>query len=145
MKYLISGHRLHKLKGIYSLEWIQLAIESVLTEIPISIGLSGMAGGVDLMFCQACQKNNIPYYAYVPFEEQGELYPDEKELRETCLKQAKTIFKAKNSKMVEDCDAGIIVFNGAKGGTHNVFEQLLEKRKPIIWLNPIAERIWRLE
>lgn len=143
MKCIISGHRLHKLKT-YNIDWIRKAIEDAVLEINPSIGISGMAGGVDLIFCETLINLNIPYYAYVPFKEQGDLYPEEKESRDKCLKFAKEIFYAKNSKMVEDANCGIVVFDGNKGGTHNVFQQMLEKRKSMIWINPISECIWDL-
>jgi hypothetical protein len=41
--------------------------------------------------------------------------------------------------MVEKCNYGIIVFDGNKGGTHNVFQQMVEKHKPFTWINPVWE------
>jgi hypothetical protein len=82
MKILISGHRLHELVG-YDLNWIEEAIELSIFEFPnMSLGLSGMAGGIDLRFCKICIKLEIPYIACPPFEEQEETLPeDEKPLR----------------------------------------------------------------
>jgi hypothetical protein len=55
----------------YDIDWIRKAIEDAVLEINPSIGISGMAGGVDLIFCETLINLNIPYYAYVPFKEQG--------------------------------------------------------------------------
>lgn len=142
MKTLITGHRLSKLQ-CYNIPWIKDAIIDAVQDSSISIGLSGMASGVDLWFCEACLLLNIPYIACPPFEEQEETIPqEEKVLREHCLTSAKETWKIRNSQMVNKADAGIVVFDGNKGGTHNVFQQLIEKKKPFTWINPVAQKIW---
>lgn len=143
MKILVSGHRLHKLNG-YSLEWIKEAITEAIVRFPgMSLGLSGMAGGIDLFFCQCCLELDIPYIACPPFEEQIDTLPEqEKPLRKYCMDNAKEIWKIRNSAMVTKADGGIIVWDGNKGGTHNVFQQMIEKKKPLIWINPVSEKIW---
>jgi uncharacterized phage-like protein YoqJ len=143
MKTLITGHRLYKL-STYNQEWIKEAIEVAISSMPnISIGLSGMASGVDLWFCQACYKCCIPFIACPPFEEQIETIPEtEKPLREWCFEKAAETWKIRNSQMVVKCDSAIVVFDGNKGGTHNVFQQLVENKKPFIWINPVGEKIW---
>ncbi len=145
MKVLITGHRKHKLKS-YDMEWIKTAIyetTSNLIQKGMVLGLSGMASGVDLDFCLACIDLRIPYVACPPFEEQAETMEKEDQvLREYCLEQACEIKKIRNSKMVELCDSGIVVWSASKGGTHNVVEQLIEKKKPFVWVNPVSEKIW---
>jgi uncharacterized phage-like protein YoqJ len=143
MKVLITGHRLFKLSS-YDLDWIKEAVELAIVSFPgIAVGLSGMASGVDLWFCQSCHKHNIPYIACPPFEEQVETIPfSEKELREWCLTQASDVWKIRNSQMVARSDAGIVVFDGNKGGTHNVMQQLVENNKPFIWINPVGQKVW---
>jgi uncharacterized phage-like protein YoqJ len=145
MKTLISGHRLFKLKS-YNTEWIKEAIEKSMLDLPISIGLSGMASGVDLWFCQSCLKNNIPYMACVPFEGQEyTLEKSEREIRGTLIDSACELKSMRNSQMIEKCDCGIIVFDGNKGGTHNVFQQMIESKKPFMWINPVAEHIYKID
>lgn len=145
MKTLITGHRKHKLI-CYDIEWIKTAIyetTSNLIEKGLSLGLSGMASGVDLDFCLTCIDLRVPYIACPPFEEQSEtMEVEDRKLREYCLKQASEIRKIRNSKMVELCDSGIVIFDGNKGGTANVFQQLIEKKKPFTWINPVSEKIW---
>lgn len=143
MKTLITGHRLYKL-GTYDLGWIKEAIELAVLSLPgMSLGLSGMASGVDLWFCQICHKHNIPYIACPPFKEQDETIPaSEKILREWCFSQASDVWEIRNSQMVTKCDAGIVVFDGNKGGTHNVVQQLIEHNKPFIWINPVGQKVW---
>ena len=143
MKALISGHRLFKLRS-YSIEWIKDAIELSLFDLPISIGLSGMASGVDLWFCQICLLHKIPYFACIPFAEQQDLVEeDEKELRLSLIQSASRKYEIRNSQMIEMVDCGIIVFDGNKGGTHNVLQQMVEKKKPFVWINPVSEKIWK--
>ena len=146
MKTLISGHRRFKLEN-YNIEWIKEAVfdsvEKHYLESGMTIGLSGMASGVDLWFCETCFKLNIPFIACPPFEEQIDTIPkEEMELRSWCMKTAKEIWKIRNSSMVEKCDSGIIIWDGNKGGTHNVLQQMVEKQKPFIWINPVSEKTW---
>ena len=100
--------------------------------------------GVDLWFCEALQCLKKPYIACVPFKEQEDTIAEEEQkiLRRDCLSNAKEIWDIRNSQIVEKCDAALVVFDGNKGGTHNVFQQLIEKQKPFIWLNPVGKKRW---
>lgn len=146
MKFLITGHRLFKLAN-YDLDWIKLAlfdeVEAMRNE-GYSYGLSGMASGVDLWFCEACLEHNVPYAACIPFEEQqDEVEEHEKVLRLELIEQADKVYNIRNSGMVEMADAGIVVWDGNKGGTHNVAQQMIEHKKSFIWINPVGEKIWK--
>jgi len=104
---------------------------------------TGMASGVDLWFCQSCHRLEIPYIACPPFEEQTLTIPaSEIQLREWCFNNSAETWKIRNSAMVEKCDGGIIVWDGNKGGTHNVVQQMIEKKKPFTWINPVGEQVW---
>lgn len=46
--------------------------------------------------------------------------------------------------MVEKADTGLVVWDGNKGGTHNVFQQLVEKKKPFVWINPVNEKFYEI-
>ena len=149
MKCLISGHRLFKLEQ-YDSTWIKRALAETVFEMietgRLTYGYSGMAGGVDLWFCKELYNWKIPYAACIPFEEQSETMDDfEKAERNVLLDSAATKLKVKNSYMVEKAEAGIIVFDGNKGGTHNVFQQMIENKKPFVWINPVGKKIWRCE
>lgn len=142
----ITGHRVFKLQT-YDIEWVKEAIYTVLYENKdmISLTFSGMASGVDLWFCEYCLDLNIPYIACVPFEEQKELMEDkeEYELREYLLTKAKDRYNVRNSYMVEHCTHGMCVWDGNKGGTHNVLQQCVEAKKDFFWINPVNESIWK--
>ena len=145
MRVLISGHRLHKLQG-YNINWIKSAIEESLDywgTRGLAFGLSGMASGVDLWFCDICRAMEIPYIACPPFEEQYETMDAESaKHREICLANAIEIKKIRNSSMINLSDGGIIVWDGNKGGTHNVLQQMVEKQKSFTWINPVSEKVW---
>lgn len=147
MKTLITGHRRFKLTT-YDEKWIQDSIDDILCDLlqqhGYVRGYAGMAGGVDLWFCQSCLTLGIPFVACIPFEEQAEtMDTDEATLRARLISQASEVRQVKNSWMVEECDMAICVWDGNKGGTHNVVQQLVEKQKPFIWVNPVAQKVWR--
>jgi len=145
MKCLITGHRLFKLEN-YSVSWIKNAISDVVLDNNsiITYGYSGMASGVDLWFCSTCSLLSIPYCACIPFDGQDETMNDEeKSFRQVCLDKASTVVLMKNSLMVEKSDMGIVVWDGNKGGTHNVAQQLIEKNKPFFWINPVGKKVWK--
>jgi len=145
VRTLISGHRLHKLT-CYDPDFIELAIEDALADMLLKYGfvtgLSGMASGVDLWFCDACSSQGSPYWACVPFEGQEETMDESSAShRDSLLAGADKIVNVKNRWMVENSDTGIVVWDGNKGGTHNVFQQLVEARKDFLWVNPVKESL----
>lgn len=145
MKFLITGHRIQKLQA-YDVGWIKESIQtciSLLTSHGASIGLSGMASGVDLWFCDACTKAGLPYIACVPFSEQDETMSESDATdRQFLIDGAKEVKNVRNSWMVENCKFAIVVFDGNKGGTANVFQQLIENNIPFYWINPRGKKIW---
>ena len=146
MRILITGHRLFKLEQ-YNIIWIKGAILQTVIDLKdnglLSYGYSGMASGVDLWFCKELFNFRIPYAACIPFERQEEtMNKQSQDERKILISNASVIHNVKNSYMVEKCDMGIVVWDGNKGGTHNVLQQLVEKKKPFIWINPVSEKIW---
>lgn len=106
MKIMISGHRKEKLTA-YSQEWIILAIDAMVHQLYqdgfMSCGLSGMASGVDLWFCEACTSAGIPYIAYIPFAGQELLMLEEDAiLRDKLIKNAIGVKQVRNRVMVEE-------------------------------------------
>ena len=148
MKTLISGHRLHKLLQ-YDIDWIKVAIHCSLRDTFLNrtgYGLSGMADGVDLWFLQDLVSNEIPYCACIPFEKQAEYMSEEdRDLRAQLIECADAVELIRNSAMVEKCDVGLIVWDGNKGGTHNVFQQMIEAHKSFVWINPAWESVHEIK
>ena len=147
MKLIVTGHREYKLiQNGYDIEWIRQSIENILLEVhqfhPICY--SGMADGVDLIFCQTCLDLNLPYIACIPFDGQEDyMTMYHKSVRENLISKAKEIKKVKNSWMVEHGDTAIVVWDGNKGGTHNVVQQLVENKKNFFWINPVGKIVWK--
>lgn len=147
MRLIVSGHREQKLIN-YNYRWISTSIISLtgimMRDSGVSLAYSGMASGIDLMFCQACLSQGLAYIACIPFEEQENTMSEISSIeRSKLIKSAKEVKMVKNSWMVENCDCAIVVFDGNKGGTANVFQQLIEKKKPFYWINPVWEKIWK--
>jgi len=141
MKVLISGHRKSKLAN-YDIKWISNEIERLIFENPAIIGLSGMADGIDLLYCQLLLQYRRGYHCYIPFDEQDKYMSDhDKTWRQSLIDSSWAVIKAKNSQMVSDCDYGIIVWDGNKGGTHNVFQQMLEAKKNFWWIEPHNQKV----
>ncbi len=67
---------------------------------------------------------------------------EDAELREYFLNNSIRKMNVKNSWMVENADMGIVVWDGNKGGTHNVLQQLVENKKDFIWINPVSQKIY---
>ena len=144
MKTLISGHRKSKLQN-YDIGFIREAIYSAVKDIP-AIGLSGMADGVDLMFCEVLLEQGKGYHCYLPFVGQEKYMScEDVARRESLIHQAWKVLHLRNSAMVERCNYGVIVWDGNKGGTHNVFQQMVETGKEFIWIDPVNERIIKVE
>lgn len=148
MKTLITGHRLHKLLS-YDIEWIKLALREALDSTFLeytTYGLSGMASGVDLWFCEALMEQGIHYAACIPFEGQEETMDEESAtLRVDLIAAAAEVISVRNSGMVEKANWGLVVWDGNKGGTHNVFQQLVENKKSFVWINPVSQKIIEIE
>ena len=86
MKVLISGHRIQKLEG-YDLEWVKDTLSKYVGAA--TIGLSGMASGVDLWYCEALLKKGAGYIAYVPFEgQESTMSKEDAKLRRSLLDKA---------------------------------------------------------
>lgn len=148
MKTLVTGHRLHKLQQ-YDIIWLRhTAIITALKDTFLkntTYGLSGMASGVDLWFCEELLYQKIPYCACIPFEEQSDTMDEASQKdRDFLIEHASKVLTCKNSIMVEKADAALVIFDGNKGGTHNVFQQLIENKKPFVWINPVSQKIWEM-
>jgi len=147
MRLMITGHREYKLtQNGYDIGWITDSIEQILMEVhefkPLCY--SGMADGIDMIFCKLCSNLKLPFIACIPFEGQEKLMDTYRRVfRDQLLSEAKEIKKVKNSWMVENCDTAIVVWDGNKGGTHNVVQQLVEKKKNFFWINPVAKVVWK--
>ena len=146
MRLIVSGHREEKI-ATYDHHWISVQLTSLVGILKgthgVSLAYSGMASGVDLYFCKACQIQKLPFIACIPFDGQElQMTEEAQNARAEYIKMASSVMHVKNSWMVEHCDIALVVWDGNKGGTHNVVQQLVEKNVPFIWLNPVGKKVW---
>ncbi len=146
MNIMITGHRVQKLEN-YDIDFIKIAIKDTLEKLAKNNyvrGFSGMASGVDLWFCDACYDLGIKWDACIPFEGQElTMSEDDREHRQMLINEAGKSHYVKNRSMVAWCEVAIVVFDGNKGGTHNVVQQLIENKKDFVWINPVSKVIWQ--
>ena len=144
MKLMITGHRKAKL-AMYDNVRIEEVIKEELAKRDFFVGLSGMADGVDLWFASACIDLKMPLHCYIPFDSQDEYMSDkDKKFRQLLMAKSFQVYKRRNSVMVMDCESAIVVWDGNKGGTNNCFQQLLEHKKPVTWINPITCKVYNI-
>lgn len=143
----ITGHRPDKLGGYRAYAFQQLVLTEImiaLTELDATEGISGMAQGVDTLFCQACTYKNIPYIAAIPFIGQDRVWPaDARRLYSRLV--AKAISSAivcaggyaawklqkRNEYIVDNCDILLAVWDGSTGGTYNCIKYACSRDKTI--------------
>ena len=157
----ITGHRPHKLGGfsptnpmLSQLEQhLRVTLEAIRARGHAVVGLTGMAQGIDQAFARACQSLGIPFHAFIPFEGQERLWPTEAQAAYTTLRRAaaqeivvvpsahtphdvRQAFLLRNSRLVDDCDAAIAVWDGTRSGTADAVEKLRRAGKPLLILHP---------
>jgi len=142
-----TGHRPEKLGG-YSphttLRVLQFAT-SYLQEARPSVVISGMAQGWDMALAQAAINLSIPFWAYVPFQGQEDVWPSATKLyyRVLLTKAAKVeicspggyrpiSMQIRNQRMVDDCDLLAALWDGSNGGTSNAIAYATFAGKPFI-------------
>jgi uncharacterized phage-like protein YoqJ len=148
----VTGHRPDKLPGGYNLKdpknlEIQYRIELALKRLKPSVGITGMALGIDQMFALVCIKLKIPFIAMVPFKGQEAIWAVEsKKLYEKILSQAMKVeyvseppyaawkMQVRNVALVDACDIVLAVFDGSEGGTKNCINYAEKQKKQIEYI-----------
>ena len=146
-----TGHRPDKLGG-YSphttLRVLQLAT-TYLQEAKPSVVISGMAQGWDMALAQAAINLGMPFWAYIPFEGQEQVWPAATRLYyKALLEKAERIvvccpggskpasMQIRNQRMVDDCTSVVALWDGSNGGTSNCVAYAMFVGKPLINLWP---------
>jgi hypothetical protein len=106
---MVTGHRIEKL-ATYDISWIRDTLADLVFDhhnFGYSLGMSGMASGVDLWFCDACLAAAMPYVACVPFVGQEKYMTDEDaEARKDFLSSAVEIrLRFVRKKRVKPCES----------------------------------------
>ena len=155
MKAMITGHRPNKLGG-YQPNPLRTKVQNWLSSLAVNAKtrdndleiITGMALGVDQWWAQAAIDANIPFHAYIPFEGQESVWPDESQRAyHQILSKAstKTVVASKpvsrwgramqlrNEAMVDDADWCIAVWNTEEsGGTWNCMNYIAKQNKHLL-------------
>ena len=113
-----------------------------------------MALGVDTIFAEVCLELEIPFIAAVPFQDQGNRWPEVSQIRyNTLLKTAKKVvvvdeiaeyhsdhfggkMALRNKWMVDHSTLTIAVWDGSSGGTEGAVKMSRKKNQKILFLDP---------
>lgn len=108
-----------------------------------------MALGFDMWLAEACVEMDIPFDAYVPFEGQERKWPTPGQLRYRlllpCARSYRVVspgcyehwkMQARNMRMVDDADEGLVCYDGSHGGTHNCVTYARSRGKPLTIIQP---------
>jgi uncharacterized phage-like protein YoqJ len=153
----VTGHRPDKLPGRYDLKdpknlEIQHRIELALKRLAPSVGITGMALGIDQMFALTCIKLKIPFIAMPPFKGQELIWPPESQkLYHKILEKAMKVeyvteppysawkMQKRNVALVDASDILLAVWDGSEGGTKNCIQYAEKAKKQIEYIKIKAQ------
>ena len=143
----ITGHRPPDLGGYSEVAFqvlVTLAKEKIVLLKPRAV-IQGMALGWDQAVATACWELNIPYGAYIPFEEQPISWPKESRFRWATLRDHATVervfgkkydaelMKVRNMAVVDDSDKMLANYNGyVHSGTGHAVNYAIKQKKEVI-------------
>ena len=151
LRLMVTGHRPPKLGG-YGMNSplvhrIDGQIRKHLDLLRPTIAITGMALGVDQLFCVACLDKGIPVHAYIPFKGQESRWPTQSQIKYRALlaqckrvivcadSPSKSAFHLRNSMMVKACDQALVVWDGSPGGTASTVSLIGNAELPIIQIS----------
>ncbi|RLE38184.1 hypothetical protein DRJ17_04685 [Candidatus Woesearchaeota archaeon] len=158
MRIGVTGHRPRALPGGYNLDHpankaILRWLTERLHELKPSVGCTGMALGVDQLFCLACVETQVPYVAFVPCAGQDRVWPPKSQAlykrlleaaHEVRMVSSKPYFRGcmekrnaamKDWLLEEEGSVLLAVYAGLPGGTRRMIEACKSKLE-IIVLDP---------
>ena len=161
MKVMITGHRPGKLGG-YNPEnpqrqQLEAKFDEILDRAIIAankknqtvVAISGMALGCDQWWANQAIAKSLEVHAYIPFEGQESRWPESaKQYYHALLKHCTRILvscsgiyapwkmQKRNRDMVDNSDYCIAVWDGSNGGTANCISYIMQKRKPLLIIDP---------
>lgn len=119
-----------------------------------TVGISGMALGTDMWWAQAVLDAGLELHAYVPFPQQPEKWPASAvRTWQRLLDQAAKVhytgdhydvryLHQRNEQMVDAAAAVVAAWSGKReGGTYACLRYAERCRRPIVHLEPVAQRI----
>lgn len=155
MRIGITGHQ--ERNGI-SWSWVSDAILAQFAEVPTgSEALSSLARGADQVFARCAIERGLQLVAVIPFDNYASLFDSEAKLEfENLLAKSKAVelhlklepeeaFLRAGHYVVDHSDHLIAVWDGqpaaGRGGTADIVDYALERRRAVIHINPIAQTV----
>jgi uncharacterized phage-like protein YoqJ len=155
MKIAVTGHRPQKLGNEYQYDgpystYLREKFREILIKEQPSQCITGMALGVDTLFCQVAIELAIPVLAAIPFPGQETRWPPASQELYTKLLSNSLVtahlvssgpynsakMQIRNEYMVDKADKLVAVWNGSAGGTMNCVRYAEKNNKNIIRINP---------
>jgi hypothetical protein len=157
----ISGHQ--RLQEDDAWPWVRDTIRSALSRVPPPlIGLSSLAIGADQLFSELILAQGGELRVILPFPKYRETFTTDKDLEtyRTLLGRATSVevlpalpdreesYLAAGQRVVDLADWMIAVWNGRQavglGGTGDIVQYALAKRKDVLHVDPELRRVTRL-
>ena len=160
MKVGITGHQ--DLGPKETIAWLTDALETVVHQYPIDMGITSLAIGADQLYAEILRKNEKKYIVVIPSEGYEKTFTNpndlekykkllrgvSKKLRLPFEKPSETAFYEAGKQLVNLSDMVIAIWDGqpAKGlgGTGDIVEYALSIKKPVVHLNPITQTVRKL-
>ncbi len=156
MKAGITGHQ--KFDSTDTIAWVYNKLEDVILKCEIAIGYTSLAIGADQLFAEILKKNSIPYIAVIPAKNYELTFKeDDRTHYFYLLKSAQEVVQLafnepceyafyKAGTCISDLsDVVIAIWDGQKakglGGTGDIVEYTILKKKKIIHINPLTHKI----
>lgn len=150
----VTGHRPDKFDDGYEpsspmKDWVKRELKKIITRYKPDFCISGMALGVDQWFAEVCVDISMPFVAYVPFEGQESIWPNDSRMHyhellakavriKTCSSPGYEASKMhrRNHMMVDASTAMAAVFDGSPGGTAECFAYAKSVKRRIFLIDP---------
>lgn len=157
MRVGITGHQL--LKDPQGWDWVKAEISGLLAGLPEPlIGVTSLAIGADTLFAELVLQRNGQLKAVIPFPEYERKFDGhDRDKYRRLLEEASrvTVLQKRRSDEESYLEAGMMVVDLAElllavwdgeparglGGTGDIVEYAMQKRKDVIHLNPIKRSV----
>ncbi len=149
----ITGHRPNRMGDE---PWLAEVLHRLVAKLEYQRGLSGMAWGADLLFCEACRDMGVAYDAIIPYPQQPDRWPLEWQARyreavglaqETQVLQPEYsagVYMKRNRMLVNRVSDVLVVWDGVReGGTWATVQMIEQKGMEWVWIHPEERTVKR--
>lgn len=150
---MVTGHRPNRMGDE---DWLRRVFEQLFTQLDFQRGLSGMAWGTDIVFCEVCRENGQVYDAIIPYDRMHERWPMEWKVRYhdavngaqdravVAQEYTPSVYMRRNRLLVNRAADALVVWDGQKeGGTWGTIQMLEERGLSWVWINPVEKSVRR--